>query len=73
MSTAQLKPTSIKELYFNHPTMTQISGNPTYSDLQNIYKQSKVNAQSVPSTHGIGFNGYLSFIVNATAYARINS
>ena len=45
MSTYQLKPTNIKEVYLNHPTRTQILGNKTYSDLQNIYKQSKANVQ----------------------------
>ena len=72
MSTAQLKPNNIKELQFNHPTLNQISGYPTYSDLQKIYKQAKGNFKSVPSTHGGGSNGHTGLIINATTYSYIN-
>ena len=72
MSIAQLKPTNLKELYFNHQTLNRISGNPTYYDVQKLYKKSKVSVQSVPLTHGGGSNGHLGLIINTTAYDRIN-
>ena len=72
MSTDQLEPNNIKSLYFKHPTLTHISGNPTYTDLQKLYKQAKENAQSVPWTHGGVSNGHLGLIINAITYACIN-
>ena len=65
------KPTNLKEIYFPHQALTKVTGNPTYSDLQSLYRQAKANAQSVPCTLGGGTNGHLGLIIDAVTYNRI--
>jgi len=65
------RPTNLKEIYFPHQTLTKITGNPSYSDLQALYRQAKANAQSVPCTSGGGNNGHLGLIIDAITYDRI--
>jgi hypothetical protein len=66
------KPTNLKEIYFPHQTLNKVTGNPSYSDLQALYRQAKANAQSVPCTLGGGNNGHLGLIIDAITYARIS-
>jgi len=74
MSTyAQDKPINYREVYFAHAALRKIHGNPTYNDIQRLYKQVKANAASVPSTLGGGQHGHLGLTTNATTYARIAS
>ena len=56
---AQDKPINYREVYFTHAALRQIHGNPTYNDIQHLYKQVKANAASVPSTLGGGQHGHL--------------
>jgi hypothetical protein len=65
------KPTNLKDIYFKHAALTRITGNPTYDDLQKLYRQAKANAQSVPSTLGGATNGHLGLIISATAYQTL--
>ena len=69
----QDKPINYREVYFTHTTLRTINGNPTYADIQHIYKQVKANAASVPSTLGGGQHGHLGLTTNATTYTRIAS
>jgi len=54
-------------------TLRKTHGNPTYNDIQHLYKQVKANAASVPSTLGGGQHGHLGLTTNTTTYARIAS
>ena len=45
---AQDKPINYREVYFTHAALREIHGNPTYIDIQHLYKQVKANAASVP-------------------------
>jgi len=65
------KPINLKEIYFPHQALTSIAGNPSYPDLQALYRQAKANAQSVPCTLGGGNNGHLGLIIDAITYERI--
>jgi len=70
---AQDKPINYREVYFTHAALRKIHGNPTYIDIQHLYKQVKANAASVPSTLGCGQHEHLGLTTNATTYARIAS
>jgi hypothetical protein len=39
-----------REAYFQHPTLTKISGDPTYTSLAKLKREIKDNGKSVPST-----------------------
>jgi len=69
----QDKPINYREVYFTHVALRKIHGNPTYNDIQHLYKQVKANATSVTSTLGGGQHGHLGLTTNATTYARIAS
>ena len=68
---ATSKPTNLKEIYFPRQLLTKVTGNPSYSDLQSLYRQAKSNAQSVPCTLRGGNNGHLGLIIDAITYNRI--
>ena len=73
MSTStENKPINYREIYFPHPSLRKIVGNPTFLDLQILKKQVKANAASVPSTLGGGNNGHLGLVSDATTYARVS-
>ena len=74
MSTAvsSSKPINYREVYFRHANLTKIDGNPTYENIQLLYKEIKANAASVPSTLGGGNHGHLGLVQDNTTYARIS-
>jgi hypothetical protein len=43
-----------RETYFQHLTLTKISGDPTYTSLAKLEREIKANGKSVPSTLGGG-------------------
>ena len=71
MPTHNAKPTNLKKVFFSHIALGNMQGNPTYEDIQELYRQCKANAKSVPSALGEGANGYLGLIISPEAYDRI--
>ena len=71
MSSSSAKPTNLKEVFFSHAALGKIQGNPTYEDIQKLYRQCKANAKSVPCVLGGVANGHLGLIISPLAYARI--
>jgi hypothetical protein len=63
-------PIDYKEIYFQHKTLTKITGLPTYKTLAKLAKEIKANGQAVPSTLGGGNQGHLGLVCNAIAYER---
>jgi hypothetical protein len=59
-----------KSTYFQHSSLTQVYGEPTYQSLQKLYKEIKANATSVASVLGGGLHGYLGLVVSPVNYAR---
>ena len=57
--------------FFWFKELTKIHGEPTYDDLQNLHKQLKTNATSVPSNLGGGAHGHLGLILSAAEYAIV--
>ena len=66
------KPINYREVYFRHGNLTKIEGNPTYKNIQHLYKEVKANAASVPTTLGGGNHGHLGLVQDNTTYARIS-
>jgi hypothetical protein len=65
--------TNYRETYFQHPSLTKITGDPTYTDLSRLEKEIKANGKSVHSTLGGGNQGHLGLLVcSATTYERIS-
>jgi hypothetical protein len=62
-----------RENYFQHPSLTKISGDPTYASLAKLERECKANAKSVSSTLGGGLHGHLGLVCSATAYTRISN
>ena len=56
-----------KERYFEHKTLTKVHGPPTADSLLQVYKETKRNAQSVPTTLGGGQLGYLALVITTAA------
>ena len=72
MSTlAASNPINFKEVYFNHTSLTIVTVNPTYTDLQSMYNKIKANSASVPSTLGGGNHSHLCLVTDAMTYKRI--
>ena len=63
------KPINYKEVYFNHATLDKVTRNPTYNNLQYLYKQVKANSAYVTSTLGGDRQGNLVVVTNAITYA----
>jgi hypothetical protein len=61
-----------RENYFQHPSLTRISGDPTYTSLAKLEKECKANGKSVSSTLGGGQQGHLGLVCNALAYNRVS-
>ena len=61
-----------RESYFQHPSLTKISGDPTYASLAKLEKECKANGKSVNSTPGGGLQGHLGLVSSAVAYDRIS-
>ena len=61
-----------REAYFQHPSLTKISCDPTNKSLVQLEKEIKANQNSVPSTLGGGFQGHLGLVSNYSAYDRVS-
>ena len=61
-----------REAYFQHPMLTKISGDPTYTSLAKLEREIKANGKSVPSTLGGGSQGHLGLVSSAQSYDRIS-
>jgi hypothetical protein len=61
-----------REAYFQHPTLTKISGDPTYTSLAKLEREIKANGKSVPSTLGGGSQGHLGLVSSAHSYDRVS-
>jgi hypothetical protein len=60
-----------RESFFQHPALTKIIGDPTYTSLAKLERECKANAKSVRSDLGGGQQGHLGLISSAPAYACI--
>ena len=63
--------TSYKTTYFQYPTLDKIHGEPTLDTLLHLFKQLKINAQSVPTTLGGVQLGYLALVLTQDKYDDI--
>jgi hypothetical protein len=61
-----------RENYFQHPSLTKIIGDPTYTSLAKLEKECKANGKSVRSTLGGGNQGHLGLVSSALAYERVS-
>jgi hypothetical protein len=61
-----------RENYFQHTTLTKISGNPAYASLAKLERECKANGKSVSTTLGGGLQGHLGLVCSTTAYNRIS-
>jgi hypothetical protein len=61
-----------RETYFQHPTLTKISGDPTYTSLAKLEREIKANGKSVPSTLGGGTQGHLGLVSSPQSYERVS-
>ena len=64
--------TNYRENYFQHPSLTKITGDPTYASLAKLEKECKANGKSVRTTLGGGLQGHLGLVTSAQAYERIS-
>ena len=60
-----------RETFFQHPTLTKIAGNRTYTSLAKLKRECKANAKSARSDLGGGSQGHLGLVSTSTGYARI--
>jgi hypothetical protein len=61
-----------REAYFQHPTLTKISGDSTYTSLAKLEREIKANGKSVPSTLGGGSQGHLVLVSSTQSYDRVS-
>ena len=61
-----------REAFLQHPTLTKITGDPTYISLAKLERECKANAKYVRSNLGGGDQGHLGLAITATAYTRIS-
>jgi hypothetical protein len=61
-----------RESYFQHPTLTKINGDPTYTSLAKLERECKANGKSVSTTLGGGLQGHLGLVCSTAAYQRIS-
>jgi hypothetical protein len=69
MSDSQI---NYRENYFQHPSLTKISGDPSYKNLAKLERECKANRKSVRSTLGGGLQGHLGLVCSAPAYNRVS-
>ena len=62
---------SYKTSHFQYPTLDKIHGEPTIDTLLHLFKQLKINAQSVPTKLGGGQLGYLALVISTEDYNAI--
>ena len=58
---------------FPLPTLSKITGTPTYEGLKNLNEELNANAASIVTTRGGGAHGYLALTVSATVYATLSN
>ena len=63
--------TSYRTTHFQYQTLDKIHGEPSLDTLLHIFKQLKINAQSVPTTLGSGQLGYLALTLTEDEYNEI--
>ena len=56
---------------FPQPTLTAVSGEPSYTDITHIHTILKSNAASIPSTLGGGEHGLLGLVLSAATYFTV--
>jgi hypothetical protein len=61
-----------RETYFQHPTLTKIHGDPTYTGLAKLEREIKANGKSAPSTLGGGSQGHLGLVSSPQSYDRVS-
>ena len=64
--------TNYRETVFAHHDLTQIQGEPTFSDLKLLTREIKANAMAVHSTLGGGAHGHLGLVVAPAQYAFLS-
>ena len=60
-----------RETFFQYPTLTKISSDPTYTSLTKLKRECKVNAKSVRSDLSGGSQEHLGLVSTSTAYSHI--
>ena len=64
---------SYRTSHFQYQNLDKIHGEPTLDSLLHLFRQLKINAQSVPTTLGGGQLGYLALVLSAADYAAIQN
>jgi hypothetical protein len=64
--------TNYRETVFAHHDLTQIQGEPTFSDLRLLTREVKANAMAVHSTLGGGAHGHLGLVLTPAQYATLS-
>ena len=62
---------SYRTSHFQYQTLDKIHGEPTLDTLLHLFKQLKINAQSVPTKLGGGQLGYLALVIHPDDYNKI--
>ena len=57
--------------YFEHKDLSKIHGQPNIVNICKLFKQGKINAQTVPTTLGGGQCGYLALFIKEASYNAI--
>jgi hypothetical protein len=61
-----------RENYFQHTTLTKISGDPNYVSLAKLEPDCKANGKSVSTTLGGGLQSHLGLVCSTTPYNQIS-
>lgn len=62
-----------RSIFFAHPNLTPIHGEPDADSLINLKNQLKANASSVPSNLAGGNHGHLGLVLSAQTYAMVSN
>ena len=62
---------NIKQIFFDYPELTKITGEPTLTTLLKMKNELKANAQLVPSTLGGGRHGHLDLVLTTDKYETV--
>ena len=64
---------SVRDTYFQHKTLTTVTGKPSYDCFQKVYTELKVNASAVPTTLGGGLHGHLGLLLSDVRYQTLST
>ena len=64
--------TIFRDLYFEYKALTRVNGEPTFTSLQKLLLELKLNAVSVPTTLGGGAHGFTSIILSPPTYTTLS-